>query len=146
MNYFRTLPWRLVAPALLFALTNCASDDPAEQNRACDCNGAIADEAIKDKEAVVVLLEGNNPDGYQGPDMYILSTDPADFERTSHAAGPNILVPCVTSLSVPEEYQKQGLRVLVSYRRKQCYGAITSPVMRSNYGYFVHLINIQRMP
>lgn len=130
----------MIALALLFALMQCTSDAPETQSANCDCQKATVEEEKKDIEAVVVYFQGNHPGADQRPDLYVLSTDPADFERSSHVAGPNILVPC-DSLST--EYRKQGMKVLVSYKRKDCYGAITQPTLHGNYGYFVDLTAIK---
>lgn len=131
-----------LVPLLGFLLNvQCTSDDPEIQAVECDCQSASIAQEMKDIEAVVVYIQGNlPPGGNQGPDLYVLSTDPKDFERSSHAAGPNILVPC-DSLST--EFRKQGLKVLVSYKRKDCYGAITQSTFHGNYGYFVNLTTIK---
>jgi hypothetical protein len=132
-----------------FLLVGCSllnlqcRDDPETQSANCDCQKGTVGKKKKDVEAVVVYMQGGYPGASQRPDLYVLSTDPADFERSSHVAGPNILVPC-DSLST--QYRKQGLRVLVSYRRKDCYGAITQPTMRSSYGYYVNLTAIRPKP
>ncbi|MDQ6482591.1 hypothetical protein [Dyadobacter sp. LHD-138] len=128
----------MIALALLFILAQCTSDDI--QSEQCNCESATVTEENKDVEAVVVFIQGNNPNGNQGPDNYVLSNDSADFKRSSHVAGPNILVPC-DSLST--NFRKQGLKVLISYKRKDCYGAITQPTLHGNYGYFVDLTAIK---
>ncbi|WP_439558147.1 hypothetical protein [Dyadobacter sp.] len=130
----------MIGLALLCTFIQCTSDDPEVQTKQCDCEGATVAEEVKDVEAVVVYMQGGSPGASQRPDWYVLSTDPADFERSSHAAGPNILVPC-DSLST--EFKKQGARVLISYKRKDCYGAITQPTFRGNYGYFIDLTEIK---
>lgn len=115
--------------------------EPDKQAVPCDCQSKTVKKEMKNIEAVVVYIQGNRPPGgSQGPDLYILSTEPKDFERSSHAAGPNILVPC-DSLST--EFKKQGLKVVVSYKRKDCYGAITNPSFRGYYGYFIDLTTIR---
>lgn len=129
--------------ALLLTLLQCTSKDPDFQNRNCDCQRSAEKKEQKNVEAVMILIPANQPEGYLAEDQYILSTDPADFESTSHGIGKNILVPCN---SVPEQYRKAGSRVIVSYKRKNCYGAITLPQLRSNFGYFIDLTSIRLKP
>lgn len=113
------------------------SDDPAADK--CDCQTASIAEEKKDVEAVVVLITS-----YQDPDrFYVLSTEPKDFSTASHTGGRNILVPCD---SLPAQYQEAGTLLLVSYRRKDCYGALTSPNLRSFYGYYVDLTSTRIKP
>ncbi len=96
---------------------------------------------MKDVEAVVVRIKGNNPPyGNTGPDIYILSTEPRDFEDSTFTGGPNILVPCD---SLPEQYQQPRTKVIISYKRKDCYGAMTTPALRTSFGYYIDLIAIR---
>ena len=104
----------------------------------CDCQtGSIAEEK-KDVEAMVVLITS-----YQDQDLYVLSTEPKDFGTTSHTAGRNILVPCD---SLPAQYRQAGVQLIISYRRKDCYGVLTAPTLRSYYGYYVNLSSIRINP
>lgn len=130
----------MIVLPLLFTLAGCTTDDPDVQSEPCNCQSASLTEA-KNVEAVVVFIRGNNPEGNQGPDLYILSTASNDFTATTHTVGPNILVPC-DSLST--EFRKQGERVIVSYKRKKCYGAITQPTLHGMYGYFINLRSIRK--
>lgn len=133
----------MIALALLCTLIQCTSEDPEVEPEQCDCQSATVAER-KDVEAVVVLIAGNQaPGGNQGPDKYVLSTEPKDFERAEYSIGDNILVPCD---SLPTQYQKARTKVIVSYKRKKCYGAITDPTLRSNYGYYVDLTSIGIKP
>lgn len=125
----------------LLMLVQCKSTEPDNQSVNCDCQSPTEAKEQKNVEAVVVLVQYA-----RDHDMYILSTYPPDFESTSHGAGDNILVPCDELLSVPAEFRTPGLRVMVSYKRKTCYGAITSPVMRVLYGYYVELASIKLKP
>jgi hypothetical protein len=115
--------------------------EPDKSPGPCDCESKTLRKEIKNVEAVVVQLIGNqSPYGFQGPDKYILSTAPRDFEDSSYTGGENILVPCN---SLPAQYQKARTKLVVSYRRKDCYGAMTSPALRTNYGYFINLTSIR---
>lgn len=125
---------------LLLMLVRCTTEDPDLQPANCDCQTSPVSEEEKDVEVVVVLISGNNaPGGNQGPDIYVLSTEPKDFEATTYHVGKNILVPCSF---LPVGYQKAGSRLVVSYKRKECYGAISLPELRSNFGYHVDLTSI----
>jgi len=134
----------MIALALLCTLIQCTSDDPEVEAEQCDCQTATVAEEKKDVDAVIVLIAGNKaPCGNQGPDRYVLSTDSKDFERAEYSIGENVLVPCD---SLPAQYQKARTKVIVSYKRKKCYGAITDPDLRSNYGYYVDLTSIGIKP
>lgn len=122
-------------------LLNVQCKDPDKQAGPCNCESKTRKKEIKNAEAVVVRLKHNSPPyGEVGPDSYILSTAPRDFEDSSYIGGENILVPCGL---LPVQYQKQGTRLIVSYKRKDCYGAMTSPVSRTSYGYFINLTSIR---
>lgn len=96
---------------------------------------------MKDVEAVVVRIKSNNsPYGNTGPDKYILSTEPRDFEDSTFTGGANILVPCD---SLPEQYQQPRTKVIISYKRKDCYGAMTTPALRTSFGYYIDLTAIR---
>ncbi|MCF2490774.1 hypothetical protein [Dyadobacter sp. CY347] len=132
-----------LAPFLMVFL-NIQCKDPDKQAGPCNCDTKTRRKEIKNAEAVVVLIKGNNPPyGNTGPDAYILSTAPRDFEDSSYIGGENILVPCG---SLPAQYQKQGTKLIVSYKRKDCYGAMTTPTRRTNFGYFVNLTSIRMKP
>jgi hypothetical protein len=124
----------LIPPAALLLHLQCtdATDDYA---MFCDCQSASVDEEKKDVEAVVVLIGGN-----QDEDKFAISTHPRDFETTTHTVGQNILVPCDL---LPAAYRKPGLRIWVSYKRKDCYGAVSSPSLRNPYGYYIDLTSIK---
>lgn len=128
-------------PALLLLLVfllneQCTHDakDPSFEN--CDCQAASVTKEKKDVEAVVVLITS-----YQNSEKYVLSTEPKDFARTSHTVGENILVPCD---SLPPQFQQGGVKVIVSYKQKKCYGAITQPNFHSYYGYYIDLKSIRK--
>jgi hypothetical protein len=127
-------------PFMVFMLSfQCSHEDDDLAVSKCDCQTTpTMTEEKKDVEAVVVLITS-----YQGQDMYVLSTEPRDFSTTSHTAGRNILVSCD---SLPKQYQKTGVQVMVSYKRKDCYGALTAPTLRSYYGYYVDLTSIRVKP
>ena len=134
---------RFTLISLVVCLLNVQCKDPVKQAGPCNCQSETVRKEMKNIEAVVVHRIGNQPPGgNQGPDQYILSTEPKDFDRTTYSIGENLLVPCVDSLSVPVEFKKHGLRVNVSYKRKDCYGALTSPDMHGAYGYYIDLTAI----
>lgn len=130
---FALLPFMVLMTSL-----QCSQERDDSAVGICDCQTASIAEEKKDVEAVVVLIKN-----YQDEDVYILSTEPKDFSRSSHTAGRNILVPCD---SLPAQYQEAGKLLLVSYRRKDCYGALTSPNFRVYYGYHVDLISVRVKP
>jgi len=62
------------------------------------------------------------------------------YDSTTYTVGPNILVPCD---SLPAQYQKPRKKLIISYKRKDCYGAMTTPTLRTNFGYFINLTSIR---
>jgi hypothetical protein len=141
------MDWNKIARFTLVSLVGCFLNvqckDPDKQAGPCDCQRETVRKEMKNIEAVVVYRIGNQPPGgNQGTDQYILSTIPKDFDGTTYNIGENLLVPCGDSLSVPVEFRKHGLRVTVSYKRKDCYGALTSPDMRGTYGCYIDLTAI----
>ncbi|MET7257833.1 hypothetical protein [Dyadobacter fermentans] len=128
----------------IVCLLNLQCKVPDKQTAPCDCQSKAGKKEIKNIEAVVVHRVGNQPPGgNQGPDQYILSTSPKDFGGASFSIGENLLVPRQDSLSVSADFRKPGIRVIVSYKRKECYGALTSPDMHGAYGYYIDLTAIQ---
>lgn len=114
--------------------------DPDEQAGPCDCQSKAGKKEMKNVEAVVIRINFTNPAyGTTGPDEYILSTDPREFNDSTFAGGPNILVPCD---SLPAQYRKPRTKVIISYKRKDCYGALTSPARRTSFGYYIDLTAI----
>lgn len=131
---------------VIACLLNVQCKDPDKKTGPCDCQSKTVKKEMKKIEAVVVYRMGNQPPGgNQGPDQYILSIEPKNFDGASYSIGENLLVPCRDSLSVsvPVDFRKPGLRVIVSYKRKECYGALTSPDMHGAYGYYIDLTTIQ---
>ncbi|GGH35451.1 hypothetical protein GCM10007423_27090 [Dyadobacter endophyticus] len=130
--------------SVIVCFFNFQCKDPDKQAGPCDCHNKTAKKEMKNIEAVVVYRIGNQPaGGNQGPDQYILSTEPKDFDGASYSIGENLLAPCQESMSVPVDFRKPGLRVMVSYKRKECYGALTSPDMHGAYGYYIDLTAIR---
>ena len=135
---------RFTLMSVIVCFFNFQCKDPDKQAGPCDCHNKTAKKEIKNIEAVVVYRIGNQPPGgNQGPDQYILSTEPKDFDGASYSIGENLLAPCQESMSVPVDFRKPGLRVMVSYKRKECYGALTSPDMHGAYGYYIDLTAIR---
>ncbi len=135
---------RFMLMLVIVCFLNIQCKDPDKQAGPCDCESETVRKEMKNIEAVVVYRIGNQPPGgNQGPDQYILSTETLDFDGASYSIGENLLVPCGDSLSVPVEFRKQSLRVMVSYKRKECYGALTSPDMHGAYGYYIDLTAIR---
>lgn len=132
---------RTASAAILLCIVNIQCKDPDQQAGPCDCQHKTLRKEIKDQQAVVVRIKGHQgAGGNQGPDKYILSTAPRDFTDSSYVGGENILVPCD---ALPTAYQKPGTMLIVSYKRKDCYGAMTSPVARTSFGYYVDLTKIR---
>ncbi|WP_188932901.1 hypothetical protein [Dyadobacter endophyticus] len=135
---------RFTLMSVIVCFFNFQCKDPDKQAGPCDCHNKTAKKEMKNIEAVVVYRIGNQPaGGNQGPDQYILSTEPKDFDGASYSIGENLLAPCQESMSVPVDFRKPGLRVMVSYKRKECYGALTSPDMHGAYGYYIDLTAIR---
>ncbi len=132
---------RFTLTLVIVCFLNIQCKEPDKQAGPCDCQRKTVKKEIKNVEAVVVRINFSNPTyGITSPDAYILSTDPRDFKDSTFIGGPNILVPCD---SLPAQYQKPRTKVIISYKRKDCYGAITTPANRTNFGYFIDLTSIR---
>ncbi|PSL18058.1 hypothetical protein CLV60_1336 [Dyadobacter jiangsuensis] len=124
---------------LIACFLNFQCKDPDKQPNPCDCQSKAGKEQ-KNVEAVVIRINFTNPAyGTTGPDEYILSIDPREFNDSTFAGGPNILVPCD---SLPAQYRKPRTNVIISYKRKDCYGALTTPASRTSFGYYIDLTSI----
>lgn len=141
MNFAKIAKFTSTLLAVSFLHLQCKDSD--NQPGPCDCESKSVKKEEKNIEAVVVYIMGNQPEGNQGPDRYVLSTAPRDFDGVTYSLGKNLLVPCGDSLSLPVPFRKHGLKVNVSYRRKDCYGALTSPQIFGAYGYFIDLTAIR---
>ena len=83
---------RFALMIVIVCFLNFQCKDPDIQAGPCDCQSKTIRKEIKNVEAVVVRLIGNNPlYGYQGPDQYILSTEPRDFEDSTYASDEPVL-------------------------------------------------------
>ncbi|MCF2446799.1 hypothetical protein L0657_22780 [Dyadobacter sp. CY345] len=140
MNFTKIAKFTLTPLAVCFLHLQCQDSD--KQPGPCDCQSKSVKKEEKNIEAVVVHIMGNQPGGNQGPDKYVLRTAPRDFDGVTYSLGKNMLVPCRDSLSLPVQFRKPGLKVNVSYRRKDCYGALTSPYIFGAYGYYIDLTAI----
>ena len=73
---------------------------------------------------------------------YCLIADPADISRGSYLLD-NYLVP---SAPLPPQYQVEGLRVLLTGRKKSCYGLTTFPTLRTSFGYKLEIDDMRPLP
>ncbi len=92
-------------------------------------------ETYQNREAVVVLSQGTT---------YCLVVDSSDIARKSYGSE-NYLVP-VPAASLPSQYRTVGLRVLLSGRKKSCYGLTTSPQVRNSFGYKLEIDAVKKDP
>lgn len=125
---------------VMVCLLSVQCKDTGKQASPCDCQSKASKKEMKNVEAVVIRINFTNPAyGTTGRDEYILNTDPGEFNDSTFAGGPNILVPCD---SLPAQYRKTLTRVILSYKRKDCYGALTLPSSRTSFGYYIDLTSI----
>jgi hypothetical protein len=131
---------RITLMIVIACFLNVQCKEPDKQAGPCNCQSKIIKKEQKNVEAVVVRINFSNPTyGITSPDAYILSTDPRDFKDSTFIGGPNILVPCD---SLPAQYQKPRTKVIISYKRKDCYGALTTSASRTSFGYYIDLTAI----
>lgn len=114
---------------LLLASASCKKEDGPDQN----CADEQLLEAYQEREAVVVLSQGTT---------CCLVVDSSDIARGSYGLE-NYLVP-VPASSLPSQYRTVGLRVLLSGRKKSCYGLTTSPQLRTSFGYKLEIDAVKK--
>ncbi|WP_460621257.1 hypothetical protein [Hymenobacter tenuis] len=120
--------------AILFLLTavlltaGCKKDTSVHPNQSCDDEYVLA--TYQNKEAVVTRTE---------PNTYCLIVDENDLASGQYTLD-NYLVPV---FPLPSQYQVVGLRVLLTGRKKSCYGLTTLPELRTMFGYKLEVDNIQ---
>lgn len=116
---------------LLLASASCKKEEGPSQS----CAGEQLLETYQNREAIVVLSQGTT---------YCLVVDSSDIARRSY--GPeNYLVP-VPASSLPSQYRAVGSRVLLSGRKKSCYGLTTSPQLRTSFGYKLEIEAVKKDP
>lgn len=116
---------------LLLASGGCKKADGPGQS----CADERLLEAYHDREAVVVM---------SAPTTYCLVVDSGDIARGSYILE-NYLVP-VPASALPAQYRVAGLRILLSGRKKSCYGLTTLPQLRTAFGYKLEIEAVRKDP
>ncbi|WP_125921704.1 hypothetical protein [Hymenobacter lapidarius] len=121
----------IISPLLIFgaaAGAGCEKDTSSIPSQSCDNERILA--SYQNKEAIVTRTQ---------PDTYCLIVDSLDISKGSFLLD-NYLVP---STPLPVQYQVEGLRVLLTGRKKSCYGLTTFPTLRSSFGYKLEIDDIR---
>ncbi|OGX85340.1 hypothetical protein BEN48_14725 [Hymenobacter glacialis] len=117
--------------ALLLTSVGCSDKtDATPMGQTCENEHLL--ETYHDREGRVI----------QAIDQYWLSVAPEDFNRESFSIG-NVLVP---TTPIPTALRINGLQVKVSGRKKSCYGLVTLPSLRTNFGHKIELERIEHAP
>jgi hypothetical protein len=112
--------------------SSCNKDAATPQD-ALHCPGESVLVVYHNQEAVVTLTQ---------KDTYCLIADSANIAKGSYLSE-NYLVP---SSALPAQYQVEGLHVVFSGRKKNCYGLTTSSSLRTAFGYKVEIDTIRAKP
>ena len=121
----------MISSLLIFgvvAVAACNKDTSNAPNQSCDNEHVLI--SYQNREAVVTRTE---------LDTYCLIVDSAALSSGRYIHE-NYLVP-VTPLAA--QYQVEGLRVLLTGRKKSCYGLTTFPNLMTSFGYKLEIDNIQ---
>ena len=76
----------------------------------------------------------------QAADQYWLTVASEDLQSGNYRIA-NVLVP---TTPIPDDLKINGLRVKVSGRKKSCYGLVTLPSLRTNFGYEFEVEKIEK--
>jgi hypothetical protein len=116
--------FRLSVASLTLLLGGCNKENSASPNQTCADEHVL--EVYQDQEAKVVLTQ---------TDKYCLTVSPSDFALNAGGYNPaNILVP-VSNDDIPTQYRIEGTHVLLSGRKKSCYGLTNHAAMFGSFGY-----------
>lgn len=128
------LPFLLsAASTTLLLLGSCKKEDSASPNQTCADEHVL--EVYQDREAKVIVADGKK---------YCLTVDAADVagNGTGYNIGKDVLVP-VTDTDIPSQYQVEGLHVLLSGRKKSCFGLATLSMLSGPFGYKLEVESIK---
>ncbi len=120
----------LITSALLIlgAMAGCSKDEGNAPQQSCDNEHVLA--SYQNREAVVTKTQ---------LDTYCLIVDETALSSGRYLLD-NYLVPVHP---LPAQYQVEGLRVLLTGRKKSCYGLTTLPNLRNMFGYKLEVDNLQ---
>lgn len=108
---------------LLLACSGCSKKNGIKPTgQTCDNEQVL--EVYHDREAKVITTE---------LDRYCLTVDEHDLASSSYQLQ-NVLVPAAAG-DLPAQYRVKGLRVLLSGRKKSCYGLTSLPNVFNEFGY-----------
>ena len=113
---------------MLGAMAGCSKDAGNALPQRCDNEHVLA--AYQNREAVVTQTQW---------DTYCLIVDEPALASGRYLLD-NYLVPVPP---LPAHYRVEGLRVLLTGRKKSCYGLTTLPNLRNMFGYKLEVDNLQ---
>ena len=124
----------LLASSLLFGGFGCDNkDEMAPSGQTCEDERLL--ETYKDRQAVVAQTQ---LDTYC---LLIYTGSPTSDDRILE----KFLVP-VPASSLPAQFRVEGARVLLSGRKKSCYGLTTLPNLRTMFGYKLEIDAVKQDP
>ena len=129
----KTPTWVLISLPLLLANSSCSKKNivpPVGQT--CDNEHVL--EVYQDRKAKVIKTELNR---------YCLTVDPSDLASGSYQL-PNVLVPAADG-DIPVQYRVEGLHVLLTGRKKSCYGLTSLPNVYALFGYKLEVDTIKKI-
>jgi hypothetical protein len=115
-----TILFILGASSTLLLLAGCKKEENTPVNQTCADEHVI--EVYQDKKGIITKTE---------LDTYCVIVDSTAIARGSYPLD-DYLVPIP---GLPPQYQVEGLRVVISGRKKSCYGLTTLPNLRTVFGY-----------
>jgi hypothetical protein len=113
---------------ILAAMAGCSKDAGIAPQQSCDNEHVVA--SYQNREAVVTKTQW---------DTYCLIVDEPALSSGQYLLD-NYLVPVHP---LPAQYQVEGLRVLLTGRKKSCYGLTTLPTLRTMFGYKLEVDKLQ---
>jgi hypothetical protein len=128
----KTLTWAFLSLSPLLASSGCSEKNSVTPvGQTCDNERVL--EIYQNREAKVIKTELNR---------YCLTVDPDDVAGSSYRL-PNVLVP-VSESDIPAQYRVEGLHVLLSGRKKSCYGLTSLPNVYALFGYKLEVDTIKK--
>ena len=130
-NALHVLPSLLLGISQLLLGCQRKADAPQPVNQTCDNERVL--EVYQDRKAKVIRTE---------LDRYCLTVDEQDLAGSSFRLA-NVLVPAAAG-DIPAAYRVEGLLVLLSGRKKSCYGLTSLPNVYNAFGYKLEVDAIKK--
>ena len=115
-------------------LLGCQQKEEAPQPVGQTCENERVLEVYQDRKAKIIKTELNR---------YCLTVDLVDIASSSYQL-PNVLVPALDG-DIPAQYRIEGLHVLLSGRKKSCYGLTSLPNLFNSFGYKLEVDAIKKL-